>query len=109
MSRVADILDNIVPISDFSRGKASQIFEKASGNTPVIVTRNNTPTAVILSPEEYRHLAEAEENLHLLGLAMERLEANKGKKLLTREEVMADLGITEEDVANAGEVEFEYE
>ena len=109
MSRVADILNNIVPISDFSRGKASQAFEKASGSTPVIVTRNNKPTAVILSPEEYRYLAEAEENLHLLGLAMERLEANEGKELLTREQVMADLGLTEEDVEDAGDVEFEYE
>lgn len=112
MARVADILDNIVPISDFSRGKASQIFEKASGNTPVIVTRNNTPAAVILSPEEYRYLAEAEENLHLLGLAMERLEANEGKDLsefATFDEVLAEHGLTREDLDAMEDVEFDYD
>lgn len=107
MASVADMLDNIVPISDFSRGKASQVFEKAQGGTPVIVTKNNAPAAVIVSPEEYKRLAEVEENLYLLGLAIERLEANKGKKLLTEKEVMEHLGITEEDIANADEVEFE--
>ena len=101
MASVADMLDNIVPISDFSRGKASQAFEKAQGSTPVIVTKNNTPTAVIISPEEYKRLAEVEENLYLLGLAIERLDANEGKKRLTEKEVMEHLGITEEDIENA--------
>ena len=76
MAYIADMLDNIIPISDFSRGKASQAFERASNGSRVIVTRNNTPTAVIVSPEEYKRRAEAEENLYLLSLAIERLEAN---------------------------------
>ena len=87
--------------------RLSQAFEKAQGSTPVIVTKNNTPTAVIISPEEYKRLAEVEENLYLLGLAIERLDANEGKKRLTEKEVMEHLGITEEDIENADEVEFE--
>ncbi len=107
MASVADMLDNIVPISDFSRGKASQAFDRARSGNPVIVTKNNTPTAVILSPEEYKRMAEVEEDLYLLGLAIERLDANEGKALLTEQEVMDHLGITEEDIQDAGEVEFE--
>lgn len=111
MANVVDVIDNMVPISDFSRGKASQAFEKASNGTPVIVLRNNTPTAVIISPEEYRRLAEAEENLYLLGLALERLEANEGKELIPFETILAEHGITQEelDAIPDEDVEFEYE
>ncbi len=109
MASVADMLDNIVPISDFSRGRASQAFEKARGGNPVIVTKNNTPAAVILSPEEYKRLAEVEEDLYLLGLALERLEANEGKPGIPFEKVLEDLGLTEEDLDAMEDVEFDYE
>lgn len=109
MSYASDLMDNMVPISDFSRGKASQAFDKASNGKPVIVLKNNSPAAVIVSPEEYRRLAEAEENLYLLGMAIERLEANKGKELIPFEEVLAEHGITQEELDAMEDVELEYE
>lgn len=111
MATAADMLDNIVPISDFSRGKATQAFEKARGDKPVFVMRNNEPVAVIISPEEYKYLSELEEDLYFTGLAIERLEANKGKELLTWDEVRENLGITQEEVDAVPDedVEFDYE
>ncbi len=109
MAYIADMLDNIIPISDFSRGKASQAFERASNGSPVIVTRNNTPTAVIVSPEEYKRLAEAEENLYLLSLAIERLEANEGKEPIPFKDVLAKQGLTLAEVDAMEDVEFDHE
>lgn len=109
MASVADMLDNIVPISDFSRGKASQAFDRARSGNPVIVTKNNTPTAVILSPEEYKRMAEVEEDLYLLGLAIERLDANEGKAGIPFEEVLDHFGLTMEEIDAMDDVEFEHE
>ena len=41
MATPAELLDNMVPVSAFSRGKAAQAFSSASNSTPVIVLKNN--------------------------------------------------------------------
>ena len=43
MATPAELLDNMVPVSAFSRGKAAQAFSSASNSTPVIVLKNNAP------------------------------------------------------------------
>lgn len=50
------IIKNMVPITLFNKGKASQYFQKAKANGPILVIKNNTPTAIIVSPEEYCQL-----------------------------------------------------
>ena len=44
MATPAELLDNMVPVSALSRGKAAQAFSSASNSTPVIVLKNNAPT-----------------------------------------------------------------
>ena len=50
MATPAELLDNMVPVSAFSRGKAAQAFSSASNSTPVIVLKNNAPYRVITPP-----------------------------------------------------------
>lgn len=107
MPPAADIIDNIVPISDFSRGKASQTFARVADDTPVIVLKNNAPIAVITSPSEYSRLAQIEEDYYLLAEALERLARNEKPESLSFDEVMAEYGITDDDIDSADEVEFE--
>ena len=52
MATPAELLDNMVPVSAFSRGKAAQAFSSASNSTPVIVLKNNAPYRVITTPDE---------------------------------------------------------
>ncbi|NTU89594.1 MAG: type II toxin-antitoxin system Phd/YefM family antitoxin [Actinobacteria bacterium] len=108
MSLASDIMNNIVPISDFSRGKASSTFAKVSKGAPVIVLRNNVPMAVITSPSEYSYLTEIEEDFFLLSESIERLERSAGKKGTSLEEIMEKHGITEADLDAAEDVEFEW-
>ena len=50
-----DFTERLVPISDFSQGKAGKIFnDVAENNHEYIVLRNNQPTAVLLSAKEYK-------------------------------------------------------
>ena len=55
MTNAANVIGNIVPISDFSHGKASTIFRRMNGSAPVTVVKNNRPIAVITTPEEFAY------------------------------------------------------
>jgi len=49
-------IDKFVPISQFNKGKASQIFAQMEKARRMIVMKNNQPAAVILSMDEYERL-----------------------------------------------------
>lgn len=50
-----DCIEKLVPISDFSQGKAGKIFsDVAENNSEYIVLKNNQPTAVLVSVKEYK-------------------------------------------------------
>lgn len=55
---VSGILKTMVPITQFNKGKASQLFSKAQDGNTLVVVRNNTPVAVIVSLDEYELLRE---------------------------------------------------
>lgn len=81
----AEFTEKLVSISDFSQGKAGKIFaDVAENNREYIVLKNNQPTAVVISVEEYkdtqRKIARFEkfldriENMRLLKIAESRAE-----------------------------------
>lgn len=56
---LAQFTEKLVSISEFSQGKAGKIFADVAGNNnEYIVLKNNQPTAVVLSVEEYRRMQE---------------------------------------------------
>lgn len=80
-----DLTERLVPISDFSQGKAGKIFsDVAENNNEYIILKNNQPTAVLLSIKEYREIQEKSakleellermENIRLLKLAENRAD-----------------------------------
>ena len=106
------LLDNLVPASDFTHGKAAQAFARVGAGNPVIVVKRSVPVAVIITPEEYRdyeRLRQEREDARDLALAEERLARWDGdlSKLERFEDVMDELGITEEMLDEVPEVEFE--
>ena len=98
MALTTDLLQSLVPITQFNRGQASRIFDRLHSERQLIVLKNNQPSAVILSLEEYARLAEIEEDYSLLLEANRRLEENHGKPALSFQSVMDDLGISETDL-----------
>ncbi|MDE6846577.1 MAG: type II toxin-antitoxin system Phd/YefM family antitoxin [Lachnospiraceae bacterium] len=69
---ILDLAERLVPISDFSQGKAGKIFsDVAENNKEYIVLKNNQPTAVLVSIKEYR---ETQEKLSKLEQLMEKIE-----------------------------------
>ena len=107
MDHTANILKSLVPITQFNRGQASRLFDRLRTERQLVVLKNNQPAAVILSPEEYTRLTEAEEDYQLLLLARERLAGDNLKNAIPEQDVLSGLGITEEEIAKAEDVELE--
>ena len=106
MAYTADILDSLVPITQFNRGQASMIFDRLHTESQLIVLKNNQPAAIILSPSEFQRLNEIEEDYTLLLEATRRLKEDSSSTS-SREEVMSELNISEAELAAAGDVVIE--
>ena len=92
------MLDNLVPISDFSHGKGSAAFSKVGDDKPVFV---------IVTPDEYREAKQAEEDLTLLTLALKRMAVASDDALVSLSDVMEELGVSQDELDQMDEVEFE--
>ena len=108
MAITADILQSLVPISQFNKGQAAKIFDRLHSEKELIVLKNNQPSAIILSPEEYTRLTEIEEDYFLLLEANKRIEDNRNNKMLSFDSVMSNLGISEDELLDTEDVDIEW-
>ena len=107
MALATDFLQSLVPISQFNKGQAAKIFDRLHSEKELIVLKNNQPSAVILSPEEYTRLTEIEVNYFLLLEANRRIEENGDKKTVSLDSVMDHLGISKEELLDAEDADIE--
>lgn len=107
MALATDFLQSLVPISQFNKGQAAKIFDRLHSEKELIVLKNNQPSAVILSLEEYTRLTEIEEDYFLLLEANRRIEENGDKKTASLDSVMDHLGISKEELLDAEDADIE--
>ena len=107
MALATDFLQSLVPISQFNKGQAAKIFDRLHSEKELIVLKNNQPSAVILSLEEYTRLTEIEEDYFLLLEANRRIEENGDKKTVSLDSVMDHLGISKEELLDADDADIE--
>ena len=50
---LTNLLEHLVPITQFNKGKASQLFSRVQNGEVLVVLKNNSPVAIVISPEEY--------------------------------------------------------
>ena len=107
MAIATNLLQSLVPISQFNKGQAAKIFDRLRSERELIVLKNNQPSAIILSPEEYTRLTEIEEDYFLLLEANKRMEDNGNHKTFSFESVMSHLGISEDELLDTEDVDIE--
>lgn len=107
MSMAYETLNSLISVTQFNKGQASKIFDRLSTERQLIVLKNNIPSAVILSPEEFIRLSELAEDYYLLAEAQERLNNNTGKETLSLDSVMQSCGLTQADIENAEDLDIE--
>ena len=107
MSSVVSAITQTVPISQFNRGLAGQIFSDVKSHGPKVVMKNNAAEVVLMPPAEYVEIMDALNDYLLLTMAIERMANYDSSSLISEEEMDKRLGITQEELDSTGEVEFE--
>lgn len=69
------------PCPKLSHGGVSKTLSRVGNNNPIVVMRNNKPAAIVISPDDYRRLTEAEEDFALYLEAEERMKKGDGTRL----------------------------
>ena len=103
------ILKNAHPVSAFSQGKASSIFNSVGDGKPALVIKNNEPYRVVITLDDYLRYEELEEDLELLRMGLLRLARDNGSGRLTQEEVMDLFGMDRAALDAIPDEEIEFE
>ncbi|RHI94288.1 type II toxin-antitoxin system Phd/YefM family antitoxin [Bifidobacterium adolescentis] len=93
-----DVLDDLVPVSELSNGRTSAVLNKAD-RAPVIIIKRNKPSYVLMGINDYQDLLDRLEDTEDVRLAEKRIEDNNGRATIPNADLMAGLGLTEEDIA----------
>ena len=116
---LVEMMGHLVPISDFSKGKTAKIFNDIKKNrSDYIVLKNNQPSAVLMSVENYSEmitkarkmeaLLEKIEDARLLLEAGKRAAKYNRENSFTQESILSELGIAEQEIDRlADSVEIE--
>ena len=107
MPDMTNAITNTISISLFNRGLAGKVFEDVKKCGAKVVMKNNAPECVLLSPEEYVKLMDEVNDARLLTLASERMANYDISKTVSEDDVMKELGITADELADADKVELE--
>ena len=107
MSSVVSAIRDTVPISQFNRGLAGKVFNDVKATGTKVVMKNNVAEAVIVPPDEYVQIMDDLNDYYLLTLAVERLCNFDPSELISMEEMDKRLGISESELDDVGEVDFE--
>ena len=107
MSTVLSAIEKTVPISQFNRGLAGQIFSDVKASGSKVVMKNNAAEVVLVPPDEYVEIMDTINDYLLLTMAVERMSSYDPDTLISEEDMDKKLSITQEELDAAPEVEFE--
>ena len=93
------MMNSMVPITRFNKGEANRIFDEVESSGMKIVVKNNKPACVLLSPEQYENLMEMLSDAVMYAEAEKRMAANDDSENISHKALLAELGISEADLA----------
>jgi len=96
---IVRMVDRLIPVSEFSKGKTAHIFDDVkNNNSEYIVLKNNQPTAVLISVDEYKKVKQ-------LGAYLEQVD----EKILFEQALKAQASFNQEDAVTMDELVKEYD
>lgn len=104
---IQNVLNSLVPITQFNKGQASKIFDRVKFEKQIFVIKNNVPTAVILSTDEYFKMKNELEDLMDFKFSSERIKKSDRGSWVSDNDAIQALGLTQADVADAEDIEIE--
>ena len=107
MVNLTGAIRHTIPISQFHKGMAAQIFSDVRKHGAKVVIKNNEPECILMSPAEYMDFFDELADARLELLALQRVANGALEHTSTQKEVMDSLGISEQDLDDTEEAEIE--
>ncbi len=95
---VVGMMNSMVPITRFNKGEAAKIFDEVELTGTKIVVKNNKPACILISPAQYENLMEMLSDYMLYTEAKNRMENNNPSENISHEDLMKELGITQDEL-----------
>lgn len=95
---VVGMMNSMIPITRFNKGEATKIFDEVELTGTKIVVKNNKPACVLISPSQYESLMEMLSDYMLYTEAESRMANNNPSENISHEDLMKELGITQDDL-----------
>ncbi len=96
-----------ITLDAFDQGLGAQVFEDLAFDKNVIVTDNDLPIGVLLSPSAYTDLLDCLEDAELLAEVLQREQRETEEGLISHSDLLKSLSITEEELERAETSEIE--
>ena len=91
-----NILESIIPISQFNKGQANKIFSDVKKHGTRIVVKNNIPECILISPQNYQKMLEEYEDA-ILAVEAQKRETQE-VDYISQEEIFTKYNISEKDL-----------
>lgn len=96
-----DLLKNMVSITELNKGKASKIIEEVKKTGYKVILKNNSPEAVLITPEQFEELISLREEILDMTLGMEALKRMSNfnvEETISHEDILDELGISQDEL-----------
>jgi PHD/YefM family antitoxin component YafN of YafNO toxin-antitoxin module len=96
-----DLLKNMVSITELNKGKASKIIEEVKKTGYKVILKNNSPEAVLITPEQFEELISLREEILDMTLGMEALKRMSNfnvEETISHEDILGELGISQDEL-----------
>ena len=96
-----DLLKNMVSITELNKGKASKIIEEVKKTGYKVILKNNSPEAVLITPEQFEELISLREEILDMTLGMEalkRMSNFNAEETISHEDILGELGISQDEL-----------
>lgn len=77
----AALLDHMVSVTSLNHGGASKALSRLRDNEPLVILKNNQPSAIVITPDEYKRYSRLEDDFALYLDSVERLKSDDGSRL----------------------------
>ena len=94
---------DMVSVTEIGSRGVSHFVSQAAEGRDLVVLRNNKPAAMLISVERYEQMQRALDDAADLALGTARLALAEGAELTNLDDVLAELGVTREELLAEGD------
>lgn len=69
-----NVADGIVPLGEFKAQAARYLRDLASQSTPIVITQNGKPVAVVLSPDAFEEIRTRQADLEAVAVGVQQAD-----------------------------------